>query len=218
MVKDEFSRIYAENGGVGYNAFTSKDLTTYLISLPANKLELWAAIEADRMQNAVLREFYSERDVVMEERRYRIDNHPQGRLYEQLLVSVLAVLKAGGSYTWNDPDCPEASPVSVSFLVGRVGNEDRYLHVELTGVLAERIVSSPNLPVVTRGSDIACILRDQNGLAGVMVPHATIAALHARTLPQRTPWLREPGAFDLWIALMSGATAVVEDQPATVAA
>ena len=55
VVKDEFSRIYAENGGTGYNAFTGKDLTTYLVSLPANKLELWAAIEADRMKNAVLR-------------------------------------------------------------------------------------------------------------------------------------------------------------------
>ena len=45
VVKDEFSKIYAENGGVGYNAFTSKDQTTYLINLPSNKLELWAAID-----------------------------------------------------------------------------------------------------------------------------------------------------------------------------
>ena len=58
IVKDEFSKIYAENGGVGYNAFTGKDLTTYLINLPANKLELWAAIESDRLQNAVFREFF----------------------------------------------------------------------------------------------------------------------------------------------------------------
>ena len=36
VVKDEFSKIYSENGGVGYNAFTSKDQTSYLISLPAN--------------------------------------------------------------------------------------------------------------------------------------------------------------------------------------
>ena len=46
VVKDEFARIYAENGGVGYNAFTTNDLTSYLISLPANKLELWADIES----------------------------------------------------------------------------------------------------------------------------------------------------------------------------
>jgi predicted Zn-dependent peptidase len=87
VVKDEFSRIYAENGGVGYNAFTSKDLTTYLVSLPANKLELWAVIEADRMQNAVLREFYTEREVVREERRRSYESSPDGMLYENLIAT-----------------------------------------------------------------------------------------------------------------------------------
>ena len=82
VVKEEFSRIYAKNGGAGYNAFTSKDGTTYLINLPSNKLELWAAIESDRMQNAVLREFYTERNVVMEERRRSSEAEPMGRLWE----------------------------------------------------------------------------------------------------------------------------------------
>jgi predicted Zn-dependent peptidase len=91
VVKDEFSRIYAENGGVGYNAFTSKDLTTYLISLPANKIELWAAIEADRMQNAVLREFYTEREVVREERRRSYESSPDGLLYENLIATAFTV-------------------------------------------------------------------------------------------------------------------------------
>lgn len=87
LIKDEFSKIYAENGGVGYNAFTSKDQTTYLISLPANKLELWAAIESDRLKNAVLREFYTERDVVREERRRSYESSPDGMLYETLLAT-----------------------------------------------------------------------------------------------------------------------------------
>lgn len=87
VVKDEFSRIYGENGGVGYNAFTSKDLTSYLISLPSNKLELWAAVEADRMQNAVLREFYTEREVIREERRRSYDTRPSGKLYETLIAN-----------------------------------------------------------------------------------------------------------------------------------
>jgi predicted Zn-dependent peptidase len=91
VVKDEFSRIYAENGGAGYNAFTSKDLTTYLVSLPANKLELWAAIEADRMQNAVLREFYTEREVVREERRRSYESSPDGMLYENLIATAFTV-------------------------------------------------------------------------------------------------------------------------------
>jgi len=91
VVKDEFAQIYAENGGVGYNAFTSKDLTTYVVSLPANKLELWARLEADRMQNAVLREFYTERDVVMEERRRSVETNPGRFLYENLMAEAFKV-------------------------------------------------------------------------------------------------------------------------------
>ena len=91
VVKDEFSRIYSENGGVGYNAFTSKDQTTYLISLPSNKLELWASIESDRLQNAVLREFYTEREVVREERRRSYESNPSGLLYEALISNAYKV-------------------------------------------------------------------------------------------------------------------------------
>ena len=87
VIKDEFFELYAKNGGVGYNAFTSRDGTTYLLSLPANKLELWAAIESDRMQHAVLREFYSERAVVMEERRRSTDADPESKLWETFIAS-----------------------------------------------------------------------------------------------------------------------------------
>lgn len=87
VVKEEFADIYSRNGGAGYNAFTSKDGTTYLINLPANKLELWAAIESDRMQNAVLREFYTERSVVMEERRRSYDAQPEGKLWETFIAN-----------------------------------------------------------------------------------------------------------------------------------
>lgn len=87
VIKDEFFDLYARNGGTGYNAFTSRDGTTYLISLPSNKLELWAAIESDRMKNPVLREFYTERDVVMEERRRSYDAKPSGKLWENFIAS-----------------------------------------------------------------------------------------------------------------------------------
>lgn len=87
VVKDEFFELYSRHGGVGYNAFTSKDGTTYLINLPSNKLELWAAIESDRLQNAVLREFYSERSVVMEERRRSYEADPESKLWETFLAS-----------------------------------------------------------------------------------------------------------------------------------
>jgi predicted Zn-dependent peptidase len=87
VIKDEFFELYSKNGGVGYNAFTSRDGTTYLINLPSNKLELWAAIESDRLQNAVLREFYTERSVVMEERRRSYDADPESKLWETFVAS-----------------------------------------------------------------------------------------------------------------------------------
>jgi predicted Zn-dependent peptidase len=87
VIKDEFFELYSKNGGTGYNAFTSRDGTTYLINLPSNKLELWAAIESDRLQNAVLREFYTERSVVMEERRRSYDADPESKLWETFVAS-----------------------------------------------------------------------------------------------------------------------------------
>jgi predicted Zn-dependent peptidase len=86
IVKEEFADLYARNGGSGYNAFTSKDGTTYIINIPANKMELWAAIESDRMQNAVLREFYTEMKVVKEERRRSYDAQPEGKLWETFIA------------------------------------------------------------------------------------------------------------------------------------
>ena len=84
IVKDEMWSIYLKNGATGLNASTGNDATYYYCNLPANRLELWAFMESDRMKNLVLREFYSERDVVMEERRMRTENSPFGLLLEQL--------------------------------------------------------------------------------------------------------------------------------------
>ncbi|HHT9117640.1 MAG TPA: M16 family metallopeptidase, partial [Candidatus Hypogeohydataceae bacterium YC38] len=83
-VKDEFWSIYLRNGATGLNASTGEDSTFYYCNLPANKLDLWAFVESDRMQNMVLREFYQERDVVTEERRLRTETSPFGLLFEQL--------------------------------------------------------------------------------------------------------------------------------------
>lgn len=83
MVKDEFDRVYTTAGGSGMNAGTSNDFTVYFINVPANKLELWFWMESDRLRNPVFREFYSERDVVHEERRLRTDSTPTGKFNEQ---------------------------------------------------------------------------------------------------------------------------------------
>lgn len=83
----ELNRIYDENGAVGFNAATWQDGTMYMVSLPSNRLELWARLTTDRIINLVLREFYKERDVVMEERRQRTETDPTGFLIEQFLAT-----------------------------------------------------------------------------------------------------------------------------------
>ncbi|MDW7709419.1 MAG: pitrilysin family protein [Deferrisomatales bacterium] len=90
VVKDEIDAIYARHGAVGFNASTSADLTSYTVSLPSDRLELWAAIEAARMGDPVLREYYVEREVVQEERAQRFGGDPGGRLYEALLSAAFA--------------------------------------------------------------------------------------------------------------------------------
>lgn len=91
VVSNEFDRILGRHGARGLNATTTADATTYFVELPANRLELWFALEADRMLNAVFREFHTERDVVMEERRMRVETSPDGLLYEAHLAAAFTV-------------------------------------------------------------------------------------------------------------------------------
>ncbi len=80
---NEFGKIIEQNGGEDMNANTSLDETAYHYSLPENRLELWAYLETERFVHPVMREFYKERNVVIEERRMRTDSNPFGRLLEQ---------------------------------------------------------------------------------------------------------------------------------------
>jgi predicted Zn-dependent peptidase len=82
--KDEIWELYQNNGGTHLNAWTSDDMTAYIVTLPENKIELFYWIESDRMRNPVLREFHSEREVVAEERRMRYDNRPVSKYWERL--------------------------------------------------------------------------------------------------------------------------------------
>ena len=83
IVKDEFDQIYTESGGSSMNAGTWEDGTFYFTTVPANKLELWFWMESERLLNAVFREFYTERDVVREERRMRTESNPIAKYEEQ---------------------------------------------------------------------------------------------------------------------------------------
>ena len=90
VVNNEFTQIIEKEGAVGVNAFTSADLTGYFYSLPQNKAELWFMLEADRFKNPVMREFYTEKDVIYEERRMRTDSNPFGRLLEEFAATAFS--------------------------------------------------------------------------------------------------------------------------------
>lgn len=81
VINNELWETYMNNGSRMLNAGTSNDFTVYFVYLPANRLELWMTMESDRMDEPVFREFWIERDVVMEERRLA-DNDPDDVLDE----------------------------------------------------------------------------------------------------------------------------------------
>ena len=85
IVKNEYDELITRAGGVSMNASTNFDVTRYFVQLPANALEFWFRVESERLMHPFFREFYSERDVVYEERRLRTENTPGGRSFEALL-------------------------------------------------------------------------------------------------------------------------------------
>jgi predicted Zn-dependent peptidase len=83
--QNEYGQIVEQAGGSGLNATTSSDATRYFYSFPANKLELWMSLESERFLEPVFREFYKEKQVILEERRMRTENSPIGQLVEAFL-------------------------------------------------------------------------------------------------------------------------------------
>ena len=81
----EYSRIISRNGG-DENAFTSDDGTTYYAKIASDRIDVELELEADRMRNVILSEelFEPERQVVMEERRMRVEDQPISYLFETL--------------------------------------------------------------------------------------------------------------------------------------
>lgn len=84
-ISDDFTVRYEKHGAVGQNATTDKEFTKYFVSMPRSAFEFWCQMESDRLITPVMRQFYQERDVVLEERRMRYEDDPGGKLYELLL-------------------------------------------------------------------------------------------------------------------------------------
>jgi non-ribosomal peptide synthetase component F len=129
-----------------------------------------------------------------------------------LAIVCLGVLKAGGAYTWtqDDPGWPEG----VSFAQDE-SDDGRYVALDLSGVLAEAPAQAPNLPILTRGSDPACVITGTSDEAPLLVPHATITSLQRDAL-EHVAWSDD--LLDVWIGLMAGAAVTFTPAPALSAA
>lgn len=89
---DDFENLIQSNGGTN-NAFTTYDYTGYYVDLPASKIELIFKMESDRMVNLIFDPvaIQSEREVVKEERRFRLENSVRGYMNEATFGSVFKV-------------------------------------------------------------------------------------------------------------------------------
>ena len=86
---DAFSQTIAKNGGET-NAFTDHDYTAFYEQIAKERLPLAMRLEADRLANLDISDSHvaPERDVVLEERRMRVDNEPQSLMNEQMRAAL----------------------------------------------------------------------------------------------------------------------------------
>lgn len=155
--KNEFGDVVEREGGVALNAFTGADVTGYFYALPANKIELFCYLESERFLHPVFREFYEERDVVMEERRMRTESRPVGRLFEQFVVTaftahpyhhpVIGYASDIQSYTMTDAkEFFEAYYVPSNMVTAIVGDIDPKTLIPLLETYFGRIPGGPTPP------------------------------------------------------------------------
>ncbi|MCP4686865.1 MAG: insulinase family protein, partial [Desulfobacterales bacterium] len=86
-VPQVFSSQLERNGARGVNAFTSKDQTQYMTSVPSDMLEQWFSIASEQVFEPSWREFYVEREVVQREWAYRYVNSPRGAVWLDLAAA-----------------------------------------------------------------------------------------------------------------------------------
>lgn len=74
FIPNEYDKLMASIGANGTNAYTSNDVTCYVEDIPANEVDNWARIQADRFQNMVIRGFHTELEAVYEEYNIHLSN------------------------------------------------------------------------------------------------------------------------------------------------
>jgi predicted Zn-dependent peptidase len=145
VIPNEFTEIAEANGASGLNAQTSLDDTQYFWSMPANRFELWAYLESDRIANPVPREFYKERDVVMEERRMRVDSNPIGRMEEQFLAAAYV------AHPYHRPNVGWASELSqITATEAEAFHKKYYVPANIVIAVAGDVKAAEVMPVLEK--------------------------------------------------------------------
>jgi predicted Zn-dependent peptidase len=142
---NEFPQIVESNGGEDMNANTSDDETNYFYSFPENRLELWAYLESERFLHPVMREFYKERNVVIEERRMRTDSNPIGRLLEQFTTAAFQ------AHPYHRPTIGWMSDLnSFSATDARQFFDKYYIPANMVVVVVGDVKASETMPVIEK--------------------------------------------------------------------
>ncbi len=209
IVKDELDKVYKQAGATGLNANTTSDRTFYHIDVPANKLELWAWLEADRLKNAVFREFYSERDVVLEERRLRVEATPTGKVQE----TFNALIWQAHPYSWPVIGWPSDittvtrdqadyffstyyAPNNITaILVGGFKTEEAFATLQTYfGAIPSRTTPPPKVTTLEppQGAEQR-LVATANAMPMVQVTHKTVPSVH-----------RDAAALDVLSSILNG--------------
>jgi len=154
VITDDFADMLMKEGDRGLNAATSRDATMYIDSLPSNKVEFWMAMTSDRFLDPIFREFYKEKDVVMEERRFRVESWPVGQLFEDFLATAFKAHPYGHSIVGHMSDLQSITRKDVeeyfkkfygprNLTVGIVGDVDADEVFKMAEVYFGRIPSGP---------------------------------------------------------------------------
>ena len=120
-----------------------------------------------------------------------------------LAVTLLAVLKTGAAYTWQPLEHAADRGLEMAIRPQSDSAREEYLVVSLDIPQAESL-SSPNLPILTRGSDAACVLRPFDD-DRTLVSHASVAGLRGTDVSTAPAWRADDAAW-LLTALMDGLT------------
>ena len=192
--------LFTDNGAEGLNASTGYDRTSYVVSLPANRLELYARVYADVLMNAVFRSFYEERDVVREERRQRSEDSPDGVLSEAFLAKAFQKSLYGRPLIGSAAEIADYTETAAKSIFETFYYPNRAVLVLVGDLQPERDleVIRKYFGVVPKGPDVVAELPvepQQTAERRVTVPYAAepqlLVGYHKPTYPNRDAYVMD---------------------------